>query len=142
MTQNGPTSSTTPSSTINEPSPTSDITPDSYNGGSNGGFGQKFSGDGTYFTPGLGACGKTNTEDDLIAAINAPQYGTFANPNTAPVCGRCALVKGSLGQIKVAITDKCPPCKYGDLDLSPAAFQEIGDMEDGRIPITWSFVDC
>ncbi|KAJ1665615.1 hypothetical protein EV178_002990 [Coemansia sp. RSA 1646] len=99
--------------------------------GSDSGSGEIFSGDGTYFTPGLGSCGKTNAEDEFIAAINAPQYGTYANSNNAPVCGRCALVKGALGRVKVTITDKCPPCKHGDLDLSPVAFMEIGDMDDG-----------
>ncbi|KAI9504903.1 RlpA-like double-psi beta-barrel-protein domain-containing protein-containing protein [Coemansia spiralis] len=111
-------------------------------GGSGSSSGQTFSGDGTYYTPGLGSCGKTNTESDLIAAINAPQYGTNANPNSAPVCGKCALVKGPNGQVKVTITDRCPVCKSGDLDLSPAAFTQIGDLNAGRISITWSFVDC
>ncbi|KAJ1665616.1 hypothetical protein IW140_003082 [Coemansia sp. RSA 1813] len=110
---------------------------------SSGGNSETFSGDGTYFSPGLGSCGQTNTDEDLIAAINAPQYGaTSGDPNSASVCGKCALVKGAKGQVKVTITDKCPPCKHGDLDLSPAAFKQIGNTDDGRIPITWSFVDC
>ncbi|KAJ2120640.1 hypothetical protein IW147_004929 [Coemansia sp. RSA 720] len=125
-------SSSPPQETSSDTAPTS-------GGGSSG---ETFSGDGTYYTPGLGSCGKTNTDSDLIAAINAPQYGTYANPNLAEVCGKCALVKGSKGEVKVTITDRCPVCKHGDIDLSPSAFEKIGEFDDGRIPITWSFVDC
>ncbi|KAJ2056223.1 hypothetical protein GGI17_006307 [Coemansia sp. S146] len=109
-------------------------------GGNTGG--DSFTGDGTFFSPGLGSCGLTNSDSDLIAAIPAPQYGTNANPNNAEVCGKCALVKGPKGQVKVKITDRCPVCKTGDLDLSPSAFQQIGDFDAGRIPISWSFVAC
>ncbi|KAI8318774.1 barwin-like endoglucanase, partial [Martensiomyces pterosporus] len=105
-------------------------------------FTGSFAGDGTYYTPGLGSCGLTNTDSDLIAAINAPQYGTNANPNNAPICGQCALVKGPKGQVKVKITDRCPVCKHGDLDLSPSAFEKVGDFDAGRIQISWSFVAC
>ncbi|KAJ2743605.1 hypothetical protein GGI20_003611 [Coemansia sp. BCRC 34301] len=107
-----------------------------------GNSGDTFTGDGTYFSPGLGSCGRTNSDTDLIAAIPAPQYGTNANPNNAEVCGKCALVKGPKGQVKVTITDRCPVCKAGDLDLSPSAFEKIGDFAAGRIPISWSFVSC
>ncbi|KAJ2551181.1 hypothetical protein EV175_003788 [Coemansia sp. RSA 1933] len=113
--------------------------------GSSSDSSQTFSGDGTYYTPGLGACGVTNTESDLIAAINAEQYGSSTGSggsNSASICGKCVQVKGPNGQVKVKITDKCPSCKSGDLDLSPAAFDQIGSEAAGRISITWSFVDC
>ncbi|KAJ2707246.1 hypothetical protein FB645_000923 [Coemansia sp. IMI 203386] len=115
-------------------------------GGSDGGgdssSGETFSGDGTYFTPGLGSCGLTNTDDDLIVAINAPQYGETANPNNAPVCNKCILAKGPKGEVKVTVTDRCPVCAHGDLDFSPSAFEKIADFDEGRVAITWSFVDC
>ncbi|KAI8318777.1 barwin-like endoglucanase, partial [Martensiomyces pterosporus] len=98
-----------------------------------------FSGDGTFYSPGLGSCGINSSESELVAAINAPQYGTTPNPNNAPVCGRCALVTGPNGQVKVKIVDRCPVCKTGDLDLSPAAFNQIGSAAAGRIKISWSF---
>ncbi|KAI7819361.1 RlpA-like double-psi beta-barrel-protein domain-containing protein-containing protein, partial [Kickxella alabastrina] len=103
-----------------------------------------FSGDGTYYNPsvGTGSCGTLNSDSELVAAINAPQYGTDANPNNAAVCGKCILVKGPNGQVKVTVVDKCPPCKQGDLDLSPAAFEQIAEFDQGRVPITWQFVSC
>ncbi|KAJ2300315.1 hypothetical protein IWW55_003996 [Coemansia sp. RSA 2706] len=125
-----------------EESPSAPAEESSSGGGNDGSSGDTYTGDGTFYTPGLGSCGKTNTEADLIAAINAPQYGSNANPNQAEVCGKCALVKGPKGEVKVTITDRCPVCKSGDLDLSPAAFNQIGDADEGRISISWSFVSC
>ena len=39
------------------------------------------------------------------------------------------------------IVDECPECKPGDLDLSPEAFEMIGNPIDGRIPISWHLVN-
>ncbi|KAJ1893815.1 hypothetical protein LPJ66_005546 [Kickxella alabastrina] len=139
-----------PASTAEEQQQTSASTPQSSadgsgsdTGGSDTG-GETFSGDGTYYNPsvGTGSCGTLNSDSELVAAINAPQYGTDANPNNAAVCGKCILVKGPNGQVKVTVVDKCPPCKQGDLDLSPAAFEQIAEFDQGRVPITWQFVSC
>ncbi|CAG8642896.1 7532_t:CDS:2 [Paraglomus brasilianum] len=104
-----------------------------------GGLGLSGSGDGTYYDPGIGtgSCGTLHTGDELVAALNAPQYGTFANPNDSPVCGKCVEVTGPKGTVKVKIVDKCPVCKNGDIDLSPAAFDKIADEAVGRVPVTW-----
>ncbi|KAL1920041.1 uncharacterized protein VTP21DRAFT_1187 [Calcarisporiella thermophila] len=99
--------------------------------------GGQFSGDGTFYNVGLGACGKTNNDKELVAALNAPQFG--GGNNNSPVCGKRATVKGPKGSVTVTIVDKCPGCKSGDLDLSPAAFNKIADAAQGRVPISWSF---
>ncbi|CAG8614390.1 6656_t:CDS:2, partial [Paraglomus occultum] len=45
-----------------------------------------YSGQGTFFTPGLGACGGYNSADDLICAMNKPQFDDGGNPNNNPMC--------------------------------------------------------
>jgi len=104
-----------------------------------GGLGLSGSGDGTYYDPGIGtgSCGTLHTGDEFVAALNAPQYGSFANPNDSPVCGKCVQVTGPKGTVKVKIVDKCPVCKNGDIDLSPAAFDKIADEAAGRVTVTW-----
>lgn len=63
-----------------------------------------------------------------------------ANPNLNPTCGKFVNVTGpNKKTVRVKIVDTCPPCASGDLDLSPAAFAQIGDLTRGRIPITWSW---
>jgi expansin (peptidoglycan-binding protein) len=95
-----------------------------------------YSGDATYYdAEGTGACGIRMPRDYLVAAINDEQYSR-AN------CGRCVRVRGPRGSVVVQVVDKCPGCDRGDLDLSQTAFKRIANMSDGRVGISWSFVDC
>ncbi|KAF9065135.1 RlpA-like double-psi beta-barrel-protein domain-containing protein-containing protein [Rhodocollybia butyracea] len=98
---------------------------------------ETFSGEGTFFQPGLGACGFTNTASQLVAALGRIDFDSFSNH----VCGR--KVKASSGgkSVVVEIVDRCDGCpgKF-DLDFSPAAFNALADPSAGRIPITWEFV--
>ncbi|KAK7461287.1 hypothetical protein VKT23_008466 [Stygiomarasmius scandens] len=102
-------------------------------------------GDATFYTPGLGSCGITNTGSDMIAAVAANVFDTFpgatANPNLNPICGR--RISASFGgkTIQVTVTDRCPGCVGQDLDLSPAAFNQLADPAVGRIHgVQWSFI--
>jgi expansin len=101
-------------------------------------IGESQSGEGTYYAAdGSGNCMFDKSPNDLnVAAMNAPQYAGGA------VCGECAEVQGPKGRVTVRIVDQCPGCKEGDLDLSPQAFDQIGEHSAGRIPITWSVVPC
>lgn len=98
---------------------------------------QDFSGQATYYDVGLGACGVTNTNSELIAAINVDQFGSQSNGN--PICGKQATLYYQGKSVTVTVQDKCPGCSYGDIDLSPAAFKALADESLGRIPITWHF---
>jgi expansin (peptidoglycan-binding protein) len=96
------------------------------------------SGDATYYSAsGSGACSyPADTSDPLIAAINEPQWNGSAH------CGECLQVTGPLGSVRVRIVDECPGCAAGDLDLHPTAFAQIANIVDGRVPISWTRVDC
>ncbi|KAI8582151.1 hypothetical protein K450DRAFT_171438, partial [Umbelopsis ramanniana AG] len=98
-----------------------------------------YSGDGTYYAPGLGSCGHDNKDTDMIAALNAPQMGSYPNPNNNPNCGKYAKVTGPKGTVRVKIVDTCPPCLSGSLDLSPAAFVKIANLAQGRVNIHWEW---
>ncbi len=96
------------------------------------------SGEATYYAAdGSGACSyPADTSDPLIAAINGPQWSGSAH------CGECLQVTGPLGTVRVRIVDECPECATGDLDLHPTAFAQIAHVIDGRVPISWTRVDC
>ncbi|KAI9225850.1 MAG: riboflavin-aldehyde forming enzyme, partial [Piptocephalis tieghemiana] len=99
------------------------------------------SGQGTYYDVGLGSCGQTNSNSDMVAAMNAPQYDGGAGLTRragSSSCGKKLCVSGPKGQTTVTVVDKCPGCSSGDLDLSPSAFNQIADPSQGRVPITWS----
>ncbi|ORX81624.1 hypothetical protein K493DRAFT_241612 [Basidiobolus meristosporus CBS 931.73] len=95
-------------------------------------------GEATYYDPGLGACEVVSRADELVAALSPAQFGIFPRPRDSPACGVCLNVYGPKGTVQVIVVDVCPRCKEGDIDISPAAFNQIADQRDGRVPITWS----
>jgi expansin (peptidoglycan-binding protein) len=98
-----------------------------------------YSGDGTFYAPGLGSCGWDNSASEMIVALNHGQMANGANPNKNPMCGKSISVTGPKGSVTVKVVDTCPGCSTGDLDLSPAAFNKIADPAKGRVKINWSF---
>jgi expansin (peptidoglycan-binding protein) len=95
-------------------------------------------GPGTFYAAdGSGNCMFDKSPGDLdVAAMNADQYADSA------VCGECVQVTGPKGMVTVRIVDQCPDCSRGQLDLSPQAFDKIGERSAGRIAITWTPVAC
>ncbi|KAI0056735.1 hypothetical protein BV25DRAFT_1547381 [Artomyces pyxidatus] len=103
----------------------------------------RLSGQGTFFTPGLGACGKTSSSSDLIVAVSTDVFNGFpgagADPNANPICGKTITANFQGKSVTVEVVDECPGCAANDLDFSPAAFDQLADESLGRIDITWSF---
>ncbi|CCO33209.1 hypothetical protein BN14_07282 [Rhizoctonia solani AG-1 IB] len=94
---------------------------------------QAYSGDATWFYPGLGACGGTNNQWEHVVALNSPQWNNGAN------CWRSITIQANGKQVPAAIVDLCPECAWGSLDLAPALFQQFASLDAGRIGITWWF---
>ena len=99
-------------------------------------------GEGTYYTPGLGSCGIVSHSGEAVCAMNAPDYGVYANPNTAAWCGKCIMVTGPKGSMKFKVLDRCPVCKSGDIDMSDGHFAKVADVSAGRVPISWYETPC
>lgn len=97
--------------------------------------GAMHSGEGTYYAAtGAGACSFDPGADLMVAAINHTDYAGSA------ACGAFITVTGPRGSVTVRITDECPECAPGDVDLSAEAFALIADPVAGRVPITWQVV--
>ncbi|KAL4252610.1 RlpA-like domain superfamily protein [Abortiporus biennis] len=92
-------------------------------------------GRGTWFNVGLGACGKTNVDTDAIVAIPASVYSDGSH------CDKIVSIKNNAnGKTTTAtVRDKCPSCSAEDLDMSPAVFSDIGDLDSGVTDVSWSF---
>ena len=71
-----------------------------------------------------------------VAAIAHDDYDDSA------ACGTCLMVTGPLGSVLVKVTDRCPECPAGNLDLSTEAFNEIADPAHVRVPVAWETVPC
>ncbi|HEY9025355.1 MAG TPA: expansin EXLX1 family cellulose-binding protein [Burkholderiaceae bacterium] len=93
------------------------------------------SGQGTYYgATGQGACSFDASSDLMVAAMNDTDYAGSA------ACGEYATITGPRGTVTVRITDECPECAAGDIDLSAQAFAKIADPVAGRVAITWQVV--
>lgn len=104
--------------------------------------GSTFSGEGTYYSTGLGACGETSVDTDYIVAISHElfdQYTPNGNPNKNTLCGKKIQASYEGKSVEVTVVDRCEGCAYYDLDFSPSAFADIADMDLGRIDITWDW---
>ncbi|KAG2205048.1 hypothetical protein INT46_010064 [Mucor plumbeus] len=94
------------------------------------------SGDATFYSVGLGSCGDTNSDSELVAALSEELMGTGSDGS---YCGKSITIKGKSGKsVTVKVVDSCPSCGKGDIDLSPTAFKKLGSLDTGVLPITWS----
>ncbi|KAI8072683.1 RlpA-like double-psi beta-barrel-protein domain-containing protein-containing protein [Gongronella butleri] len=95
-------------------------------------------GKGTYYDVEArsNACQSKVANNDLVAALNTKQFGAkdASNPN----CGKKVFVTGPTGKsVEATIVDACDSCNEGDIDMSPAAFEKIGQFSHGSISIKW-----
>jgi expansin len=72
--------------------------------------------------------------DDLFVALGPSQYAGAA------ACGSYLDVTGPKGKVRVKVTDSCPGCAVGHLDLSRTAFKKIADEVQGVVPIKYRAV--
>jgi len=89
-----------------------------------------------YASDGGGACSYDPGPDPLTVAMNWSDY------EDSKACGAYILVKAANGKsITVRVTNLCPaPCRVGQLDLNPKAFDRLGARNRGEIPVTWKLV--
>ncbi|KAI1650949.1 RlpA-like double-psi beta-barrel-protein domain-containing protein-containing protein [Daldinia loculata] len=93
-----------------------------------------FSGDLTYYTPGLGSCGETNTETDMVVALSPVQFTT--DPQA---CGKKIQIHMGDATATATVVDKCPGCSADSIDVSPAVFQSLAPLTVGRAKVEWDY---
>ncbi|KAK5654920.1 hypothetical protein OQA88_6676 [Cercophora sp. LCS_1] len=104
----------------------------------------QFAGDITYYDTGLGACGQTHTNDDMIAAISKIMFDPHTpggNPNENTLCNKRARVHYNGKIIEVTVVDRCEGCAEQDIDLSRGAFAKFEDPNvHGRLKGSWEWI--
>jgi hypothetical protein len=88
-----------------------------------------------------GACGTVHPDSALIAAIDGQRYGNLGAKSQ--LCGQQVKITNTKNNksVTVTIADACPTCvNSNSIDLSTGAFQQIATLDEGMVPITWSFV--
>jgi len=90
-----------------------------------------YSGRATYYAAGLGACGTVNDGNDFIIALNSAQFsGSCYRTITIGYGGKTATA---------TVTDLCPGCPYGAIDMSQGLFEYFADTSLGVIQVEWAF---
>lgn len=93
-------------------------------------------GDITFSTLPGSACSYSYLETKTAAVSAASSAGQ---------CGACLEIvraDGGSGRTVAVVTDNCPQCAPGDVDLSPAAFIDVGPLSEGRIAGVARVIDC
>ncbi|KAL2057407.1 hypothetical protein ABVK25_002460 [Lepraria finkii] len=102
-----------------------------------------YTGELTYYGPGLGACGVTSSDDDHIVSISHFVFNAVAtgsNPNANPLCKhKIRAVRGG-NSIDLTVVDRCVGCKSTDIDVSPGALRQLADPNLGRVEVTWAWL--
>ncbi|KAI1178655.1 hypothetical protein F4777DRAFT_537463 [Nemania sp. FL0916] len=111
---------------------------------------EKYSGDITYYTLGLGACGYDDSGVDLTKHIVALSHvdwyergsGTSLGLNMPnhPWCDQTITISAGGKSTTALVHDICPGCASGSIDVSEAVFEALfGGLGEGRAEATWSF---
>ena len=106
-------------------------------------------GDLTYYSPALGACGKTSGDNDDVVSIAHALFdagSTGSDPNSNPLCGRRLRARrvderlNAMRSIDLSVVDRCVGCQPTDIDVSPGAFAKLADPDRGRVLVTWAWL--
>lgn len=99
-------------------------------------------GDMTWYDVGLGACGAWSQDSELVCAVSHVIYdaaATTSNPNENPLCQSSLRLLYNGKSVDVRVVDRCVDCEETDIDVSPGAFQQLANLDQGRVPISWQW---
>ncbi|CAJ2503327.1 Uu.00g107210.m01.CDS01 [Anthostomella pinea] len=88
------------------------------------------SGDLTYYQPGLGACGETNSDSEHVVALSVADYDGN--------CGKTIQINKDGKTASALVADKCMGCAAGSIDVSSTVFESLADLSEGRVKVTWT----
>ncbi|TIA60586.1 hypothetical protein D6C77_04050 [Aureobasidium pullulans] len=110
---------------------------------------EQHEGDLTYYGTGLGSCGLTSTDSDMIVAVSHYVFDAASrssDPNQNPLCGlklRASRYDEQVGErrsVDLKVVDRCVGCAATDIDVSPAAFDKLAARASGRVDVTWAWL--
>ncbi|EPT00121.1 hypothetical protein FOMPIDRAFT_1060511 [Fomitopsis schrenkii] len=87
----------------------------------------------TYYDAGQNACGGYDSDGDFVVALNAAQWDNGAH------CYKTITIWYGSKSTQAKITDMCPGCPYGGLDLSRGLFGFLADLGLGVLKASWDF---
>lgn len=114
---------------------------------------ETFTGELTYYQPGLGACGETSTDSDFIVSLSyilfdaaGSSTNNGGNSNDNPLCGQTLRATryneevGAERSVDLRVVDRCTGCAVDDLDTSLGAFERLAPSASGRVSVSWAWL--
>ncbi len=108
------------------------------------GHGGPYTGDLTYYQPGLGACGVTSSNSDRIVAISHIVFdavSTGSDPNANPLCGKKIRARRDNKSVDLTVVDRCTGCQPKDIDVTVNTFASLADVDLGRVQVEWNWLE-
>jgi len=108
------------------------------------GNGGPYTGDLTYYQPGLGACGVTSSNSDKIVAISHIVFdavSTGSDPNANPLCGKKIRARRDNKSVDLTVVDRCTGCQSKDIDVTVNTFAMLADVDLGRVQVEWNWLE-
>lgn len=108
------------------------------------GRGGPYTGDLTYYDPGLGACGVTSKDSDRIVAVSHLVFdavSTGSNPNANPLCGKKIRARRNNKSVDLTVVDRCTGCQPTDIDVTIDIFSSLADVDQGRVLVEWNWLE-
>lgn len=108
------------------------------------GRGGPYTGDLTYYDPGLGACGVTSSDGDKIVAISHLVFDAVSvgsNPNANPLCGKKIRARRDNKSVDLTVVDRCTGCQPTDIDITMEVFATLADVDQGRVLVEWNWLE-
>ncbi|EME44177.1 expansin-related protein [Dothistroma septosporum NZE10] len=112
-----------------------------------------FTGELTYYAPGLGACGITSSESDKIVAVSHLLFDAAGstssnggNSNSNPLCGKMIRAQrydeqaGGMRSVDLKVVDRCTGCAANDLDVTEDVFGKLASVDQGRVDVKWAWL--
>lgn len=108
------------------------------------GRGGPYTGDLTYYDPGLGACGVTSSDGDRIVAVSHLVFdavSTGSNPNANPLCGKKIRARRNNKSVDLTVVDRCTGCQPTDIDVTIDIFGMLAEVDQGRVLVEWNWLE-
>lgn len=93
-----------------------------------------FSGQATFYSGGLGACGTIIAPTDYAIAVSPEFFNTTPN-----VCGKTVVITYQDKSVTATILDEFPGARGAyDIDVTRAVFSALASLDHGIIDVTWT----
>ncbi|OBZ68224.1 hypothetical protein A0H81_11844 [Grifola frondosa] len=94
-----------------------------------------YSGNATWYQSSVGGCSVNDSNpEDFLVALGPSEYNGGAS------CSGLVRIDYDGKSVVATVNDLCPTCPPGNIDLSATAFEELAELSEFLISVTWDFV--